>query len=291
MAQKLTATSLANEAHSKLCSVQKNFCLQPTENSLRYPGSRGFIFVLIANLCFEESTQNISLLLPANVFVSVFFSKEEKMFSATSLTGNWILISLNIPTGPLSGAKKTLTAEIWNVASISSSKWDAIISPSKRSQLVRWNQINNAQCLTGSDKGILREMNEKIFCSNSLQTGYHSFSRRKMEQRNLKGEVVCNLIFSAAAFKRRHYTEIFQRDFYNIVIIRFSLFIYLFIYNFFSNSETIMKFTLSNIIGSTVDPRPQDDVLPKNVTVILLYQGVSPLDCKLIYNCDEKNYL
>ena len=49
-----------------------------------------------------------------------------------------------------------------------------------------------------------------------------------------------------------------------------------------------MKFTLSNIIGSTVDPRPQDDVLQKNVTVILLYQGVSPLDCKLIYNCDEK---
>ena len=73
MAQKLTATSLTNEAHSKLCSVQKNFCLQPTENSLPYPGSRGFTFVLIANLCFEESTQNISLLLPANVFVSVFF--------------------------------------------------------------------------------------------------------------------------------------------------------------------------------------------------------------------------
>ena len=132
---------------------------------------------------------------------------------------------------------------------------------------------------------------KKIFCSNSLQTGYHSLSRRKMEQRNLEGEVVCNLSFSAAAFKRRHYTGIFLRDFYNIVIIRFSLFIYLFIYNFFSNSETIMKFTLSNIIGSTVDPRPQDDVLPKNVTVILHYQGVSPLDCKLIYNCDEKNYL
>ena len=52
-----------------------------------------------------------------------------------------------------------------------------------------------------------------------------------------------------------------------------------------------MKFTLSNIIGSTVDPRPQDDVLKKNVTVILLYQGVSPLDCKLYYNYDEKNYL
>ena len=129
---------------------------------------------------------------------------------------------------------------------------------------------------------------KKIFCSNSLQTGYHSLSRRKMEQRNLKGEVVCNLIFSAAAFKRRHYTEIFQRDFYNIVIIRFSLFIYLFIYNFFSNSETIMNFTLSNIIGSTVDPRPQDDVLQKNVTVILHYQEVSPLECKLVYNCDKK---
>ena len=65
-----------------------------------------------------------------------------------------------------------------------------------------------------------------------LQTGHHSLTRRKMEQRNLKGEVVCNLIFSAAAFKRRHYTEIFHRDFYNIVIIRFSLFIYLFIHLF-----------------------------------------------------------
>ena len=108
-----------------------------------------------------------------------------------------------------------------------------------------------------------------------------------MEQRNLEGEVVCNLIFSATTFKRRHYTEIFQRDFYNIVIIRFSLFIYLFKI-FFSNSETIMNFTLSNIIGSTVDPRPQDDVLQKNVTVILRYKEVSPLDCKLIYNCDKK---
>ena len=90
-------------------------------------------------------------------------------------------------------------------------------------------KINNAQCLTGSDKGILREMN-KIFCSNSLQTGYHSFSQRKMEQQNLKGEVVCNLIFSAAAFKRRHYTEIFQRDFYNIVLNHSFLFASLFIY-------------------------------------------------------------
>ena len=158
-------------------------------------------------------------------------------------------------------------------------------------------KINNAQCLTGSDKGILREMN-KIFCSNSLQTGYQSFSQRKMEQRNLKGEVVCNLIFSAAAFKRRHYTEIFQKDFYNIVLNHSFLFVSLFIYfhlficlYFFSNSETIMNFTLSSIIGSTVDPRPQDDVLQKNVTVILHYQEVSPLDCKLIYNCDKKNYL
>ena len=49
-----------------------------------------------------------------------------------------------------------------------------------------------------------------------------------------------------------------------------------------------MNFTLSNIIGSTVDLRPQDDVLQKNVTVILHYQEVSPLDCKLIYNCDKK---
>ena len=49
-----------------------------------------------------------------------------------------------------------------------------------------------------------------------------------------------------------------------------------------------MNFTLSNIIGSTVDPRPQDDVLQKNVTVILHYQEVSPLDCKLIYSCDKK---
>ncbi|CAH3181494.1 unnamed protein product [Porites lobata] len=40
-----------------------------------------------------------------------------------------------------------------------------------------------------------------------------------------------------------------------------------------------MKFTLSNIIGSTVDPRPQDDVLQKNVTVILLYQGGLEVHC------------
>ena len=83
----------------------------------------------------------------------------------------------------------------------------------------------------GSDKGILREMN-KIFCSNSLKTGYHAFSQRKMEQPNLKGEVVCNLIFSAGAFKRRHYTEIFKRDFYNIVLNHSFLFVYLFIYSY-----------------------------------------------------------
>ena len=107
VAQKLTATSLADKKHSKLFSVQKNFCLQPTGNSLRYPGSRGFIFVLIANLCFEESTQNISLLLPSNVFVSVFFSKEvEKMFSATSLTRNWILKSFIFQQGGFLGLKR-----------------------------------------------------------------------------------------------------------------------------------------------------------------------------------------
>ena len=45
-----------------------------------------------------------------------------------------------------------------------------------------------------------------------------------------------------------------------------------------------MNFKLSNIIGSTVDPRPPDDVLQKNVTVIFRYQEVcSALDCTLIY--------
>ena len=45
-----------------------------------------------------------------------------------------------------------------------------------------------------------------------------------------------------------------------------------------------MNFKLSNIIGSTVDPRPPDDVLQKNVTVIFRYQEVCPaLDCTLIY--------
>ena len=45
-----------------------------------------------------------------------------------------------------------------------------------------------------------------------------------------------------------------------------------------------MNLKLSNIIGSTVDPRPQDDVLQKNVTVIFRYEEVCPaLDCKLIY--------
>ena len=45
-----------------------------------------------------------------------------------------------------------------------------------------------------------------------------------------------------------------------------------------------MNFKLSNIIGSTVDPRPQDDVLQKNVTIIFRYEEVCPaLDCKFIY--------
>ena len=44
-----------------------------------------------------------------------------------------------------------------------------------------------------------------------------------------------------------------------------------------------MNFTLSNIIGSTVDPRPQDDVLQKNVTVVFSYEEVCLLDCRLIY--------
>ena len=48
------------------------------------------------------------------LFQSFFRRRWRKcMFSATSLTRNWILKSLNIPTGPLSGAKKTLTTEIW----------------------------------------------------------------------------------------------------------------------------------------------------------------------------------
>ncbi|KAM7427385.1 hypothetical protein ABFA07_021473 [Porites harrisoni] len=45
------------------------------------------------------------------------------------------------------------------------------------------------------------------------------------------------------------------------------------------NGKTIMNFTLSNIIGSTVDLRPQDDVLQKNVTVILHYQEGLELHC------------
>ena len=51
-----------------------------------------------------------------------------------------------------------------------------------------------------------------------------------------------------------------------------------------------MNFKLSNIIGSTVDPRPQDDVLQKNVTVVFCYEEVCPLGCKLIY-ADQKYYL
>ena len=65
-------------------------------------------------------------------------------------------------------------------------------------------------------------------------------------------------------------------------------FIHLFI--LFSNSKNITNFTLSNIIGSTVDPRPQDDFLQKNVTVVFRYEEVCPLGCKLIY-ADQKYYL
>lgn len=77
------------------------------------------------------------------LLVETYFGKEaEKMFSVTTLTAtqhaacwatvgpckqsNWLLKSLNIPTGPLSGAIKTLTKER-NVTSISSLKWDTII--------------------------------------------------------------------------------------------------------------------------------------------------------------------
>ncbi|CAH3189651.1 unnamed protein product [Porites evermanni] len=38
------------------------------------------------------------------------------------------------------------------------------------------------------------------------------------------------------------------------------------------NGKNITNFTLSNIIGSTVDPRPQDDVLQKNVTVVFRHE-------------------
>ena len=68
-----------------------------------------------------------------------------------------------------------------------------------------------------------------------------------------------------------------QRDFYNIVLIN-SFFI-------FSNSKTIMNFTLSNIIGSTLDPR-QQVILQKNLSVILRYDEVCSLASKLIYSCD-----
>ena len=47
-----------------------------------------------------------------------------------------------------------------------------------------------------------------------------------------------------------------------------------------------MNFTLSNIIGSTLDPRPQV-ILQKNLSVTLRYDEVCSLASKLIYNCDE----
>ena len=46
-----------------------------------------------------------------------------------------------------------------------------------------------------------------------------------------------------------------------------------------------MNFTLSNIIGSTLDPRPQV-ILQKNLSVTLRYDEVRSLASKLIYNCD-----
>ena len=46
-----------------------------------------------------------------------------------------------------------------------------------------------------------------------------------------------------------------------------------------------MNFTLSNIIGSTLDPRPQV-ILQKNLSVILRYDEVCSLPSKLIHNCD-----
>ena len=47
-----------------------------------------------------------------------------------------------------------------------------------------------------------------------------------------------------------------------------------------------MNFTLSNIIGSTLDPRPQV-ILQKNLSVILRYDEVCSLPSKLIHNCDK----
>ena len=58
-----------------------------------------------------------------------------------------------------------------------------------------------------------------------------------------------------------------------------------FSFHFFSDSKTIMNFTLSNIIGSTLDPRPQV-ILQKNLSVILRYDEVCSLASKLIHNCD-----
>ena len=46
-----------------------------------------------------------------------------------------------------------------------------------------------------------------------------------------------------------------------------------------------MNFTLSNIIGSTLDPKPQV-ILQKNLSVILRYDEVCSLASKFIDNCD-----
>ena len=73
---------------------------------------------------------------------------------------------------------------------------------------------------------------------------------------------------------------------HQIYLILIHLFIYL-----FSNSKTITNFKLNDIIGITVDPRPQDDILQKNVTVIFRYEEVCPaLDCKFIYVIKKTAY-
>ena len=46
-----------------------------------------------------------------------------------------------------------------------------------------------------------------------------------------------------------------------------------------------MNFTLSNIIGSTLAPRPQV-ILQKNLSVIFRYDEVCSLASKIIHNCD-----
>jgi len=88
--------------------------------------ARGFIFVLIVLKPLKKA-QNVSLSLHANVFVlfQVVFSEggrenalgdNSDCCATCSLSGprqsNWILKCLNIPTGPLSAAKKALTTEI-----------------------------------------------------------------------------------------------------------------------------------------------------------------------------------